>query len=310
MLDPQIRNLTWSWLLTFLAVAETESVAATARNLGLTPAAISRTVRLLEDRLGEQLFNRVGRSLALNVQGVRLRDAVREARDAVDRGLLALTADPFAGPLRVASLGVLTEHFVVPALIALQKKHPSLVPEHINLRAADANNEIARGQLDLAFHYEALSAESLITERLGQTTMSVYCGRTHPLFNARRVTQAQVLKHAFSVPQTGDSGRSMDGWPVELARVVGMRVMLLRSNLQVALAGSLLAVLPDVTAEPHVKSRELRRVPFTSLPPIEVFASYPVSVDRRGSVIAVLDAVRALLSAAASRPVGRRTARA
>jgi len=297
MESTQLRNVTWSWLLAFLAVADAGSVAGASRQLGLTPAAVSRTLRLLEDRLGQQLFNRVGRSLALNAQGARLQASVRTACDAVDRGLAALSGDPFAGPLRVASLGVLTEHFVVPALITLQQKHPALVPEHMNLGGVEANVALSRGQLDLAFHYEALNAETLVTERIGDTTMSVYCGRGHALFRKAKVTRADVLAQPFSVPQTSTSGRAMDGWPVDLPRKVGMRVTLLRSNLQVALAGGLLTVLPDVSAVNHVKAKQLRRLPFSPLPKIEVFVSYPASIDRRGSVLAVVEAVRALLSA-------------
>ena len=296
--SPQLRNVTWSWLLAFLAVADAGSVAGASRQLGLTPAAVSRTLRLLEDRLGQQLFNRVGRSLALNPQGARLQAAVRSACDTVDRGLTALSDDPFAGPLRVASLGVLTEHFVVPALITLQRRHPALVPEHMNIGGTEANVALTRGQLDLAFHYEALSAEALVTERIGDTTMSVYCGRDHALFHKAKVTRADVLAQPFSVPQTGASGRAMDGWPVDVPRKVGMRVTLLRSNLQVALAGGLLTVLPDVSAAPHVKAKQLRRLSFSTLPKIDVFVSYPASIDRRGSVLALVDAVRALLSTA------------
>lgn len=294
--NTQLRHVTWSWLLAFLAVADAGSVAGASRQLGLTPAAVSRTLRLLEDRLGQQLFNRVGRSLALNAQGARLQASVRSACDSVDRGLLALSGDPFAGPLRVASLGVLTEHFVLPALITLQKRHPALVPEHVNLGGVEANVALARGQLDLAFHYEALSAEDLVTERIGDTSMSVYCGRVHPLFAKRKVTRGDVLAQPFSVPQTGDSGRAMDGWPVEVPRKVGMRVTLLRSNVQVALAGGLLTVLPDVSAQPHLKAKQLRRLPFSPLPKIDVFVSYSASVDRRGSVLALVDAVRASLA--------------
>ncbi len=304
--DPQLRHLIWSWLPAFVAVADSGSVVGAARGLGLTPAAVSRTVRLLEDRLGQQLFNRVGRSLTLNAQGARLAASVRQAREAIDRGLLALSADPFVGALRVASLGVLTEHFVVPALIDVQRRHPQLVPEHANLRASEANDALARGQLDVAFHYEALHADAIVTERLGETTMSVYCGRGHPLFGKTRVTQRLVLDHAFSVPQTGDSGRTMDGWPVELPRKVGMRVMLLRSNVQVALGGSLLTVLPDVSAAEHVKTKALHRVPFAALPRIEVFASYPASIDRRGSVTALVDAVRARIQAPVSQRATKR----
>jgi DNA-binding transcriptional LysR family regulator len=290
-----LRRNTWNWLPAFLEVAETGSVAQASRNLNLTPAAVSRTVRLLEEEMGEQLFNRVGRSLALNTRGAALRDAVRVAIGAVDRGLSESLGDPYAGPLRVASLGVLTQHFVVPCLIELKREHESLMPEHLNLPTADANAGLVRGELEVAFYYEQMTVDQLVVERLGETTTSVYCGKGHPLFGKRRVTRADVQRHPFSVPQIGDTGRVMDGWPAQVPRQVGMRITLLRSNLDVCLSGTLLTVLPDVTAAPHVRARGLRRLPFSELPPIEVFAARHQSAPERGRVRRLIEAVRTRL---------------
>ena len=129
----RVRRSAWNWLPAFLEVAERGSVARAAAALHLTPAAVSRTVRLLEEELGRPLFTRVGRTLVLNGAGVALRDAVRDAVVAIDRGLSAATGDPFAGPLRVASLGVLTEELVVPALAELRTRHPAMLPEHVDV---------------------------------------------------------------------------------------------------------------------------------------------------------------------------------
>ena len=287
----RLRRTTWNWLPTFLEVAETGSVSAAGRQLGLTPAAVSRTLRLLEDELGEPLFNRVGRSLALNTAGAALRDAVRAAVARVDEGLRETLGDPFVGALRVASIGVLTQHFVVPCLTALKAEHPDLVPEHLNLGTADANALLARGQLHVAFYYEDVTAEHVVVERLGQTTASVYCGRGHALYGQRSVSRADILAQPFSVPQIGDSGRVMDGWPSDVPRAVGMRITMLHSNLDVALSGVMLTVLPDVTAAPHVATKALRRLPFRGLPPIDVFAARHQSASERGAVASLVRAV-------------------
>lgn len=297
----RLRRQTWNWLPAFLEVAETGSVVRASKNLGLTAAAVSRTVRLLEEELGEPLFNRVGRSLALNQNGVALREAVRSATTAVDAGLTETLGDPYVGPLRVASIGLLTEHYVVPALIELKQRHPGLQPEHQNVGTAEANALVARGRIDVAFYYEALTAEHVIVERLGETTASVYCGRAHPLFERKRLRREDVLEHPFSVPQIGDTGRVMDGWPADVPRVIGMRITMLRSNLQVCLSGSLITVLPDVTAAPHVQRRELRKLPAPPLPPIEIFAARHEAARERGGARAVIDEVRARLVGRARR---------
>lgn len=293
-----LRRSAWNWLPAFFEVAETGSIAAASRQLSLTPAAISRTIRLLEDELGEPLFNRVGRQLALNQRGAALRDALRGAVAAVDAGIAASLGDPFAGPLRVASIGVLTDQFVVPALIELKSEHAQLIPEHQNLGPADANSLLARGQLHVAFYYEELTSEHVVVERIGQLSASVYCGKGHPLFGKRRITRAEVLTYPFSVPQIGDSGRVMDGWPPDIERQVGMRITMLRSNLDVSLSGCLLTVLPDVTAAPHRKKGTLRRLPFDEVPGIEVFCARHKSSAGAGAAQELVSLIRAAVERA------------
>ncbi len=298
---PSLRRNLWNWLPTFAEVAEAGSVAAAARRLALTPAAVSRTLRLLEDALGTPVFNRVGRGLVLNPAGAALRDAVRAATRDVDAGLSESLGDPFLGPLRASSLGVLTDHVVVPALVALKRAHPDLAPEHAVHGPAEAATLLVRGLLDVAFWYEDVTAEEIVVERLGQLGASIYCGRGHPLFAARRPTLADVLAHPFSVPRIGDTGRVQDGWPSDVPRKIGMRITMLRSNLVVALSGALVTVLPDVTAAPHVAAGELRALPVLALPPIEVFAARHAGALGRPPVQLLVEEVTRQLATATRR---------
>lgn len=300
------RNL-WNWLPAFLEIAEAGSVVAAAHRLNLTPAAVSRTLGLLEDALGRPVFNRVGKKLVLNAAGVVLRDALRDATRTVDLGLSETLGDPFQGPLRVGSLGVLTD-LVLPAMLELKRAHAGLVPEHFNIGPVDANGLLVRGRLELAFYYEEVSAEDVVVERIGQLGSAIYCGRGHPLYDRRRVTRNDVLAEPFSVPRVGEAGRVRDGWPADLPRKIGMRIELLRSNLVVSLSGALLTVLPDITAAPHVERGELRKIDVISLPPIEIFvARHPTTIGRRPCELLV-DAVKRRVddAARASRPRSRR----
>lgn len=310
MLD-RLRRDVWNWLPAFLEVADAGTVSAAARRLNLTAAAVSRTLGLLEAAHGAPLFARVGRNLVLNASGRALRDAVRAATHAVDAGLSESLGDPFQGPLRVASIGVLTEHYVLPALLSLKSEHAAIIPEHANLGPAEAIDLLVRGLLDVAFYYEELTAEPLVVERLGQIGASIYCGRGHPLFHARRPTLADLERHPFSVPQVGASGRVQDGWPPDRPRTIGMRITMLRSNLTVSLSGALLTVLPDVTAAAHVAAGELRRLPpLVDLAPIGVFAARHASAAERRPAQRVIEHVRTALTAGPNPPPAKRKRRA
>lgn len=71
-------------LRTFLRVAQCGSFAAAAEKVGLTPAGISQQMRLLEDSLGHQLFDRIGKKLSLNERGLRFLPRAQRLIDQFD----------------------------------------------------------------------------------------------------------------------------------------------------------------------------------------------------------------------------------
>ncbi len=81
-------------LLTFAAVAGRRSFRAAARELGMSPSAVSHAVGSLEERLGVRLLARTTRSVALTEAGqqllARLEPALAEivaaARPCTNRG--------------------------------------------------------------------------------------------------------------------------------------------------------------------------------------------------------------------------------
>ena len=69
----------WNWLPAFRVTAETAHLPTASEALHISPSALSRTIRLLEEDVGQPLFDRVGRNIALNAAGQRLLAAVRDA---------------------------------------------------------------------------------------------------------------------------------------------------------------------------------------------------------------------------------------
>jgi len=261
----------WPYLPAFRAVAETEHLPTAAAQLHVVPSALSRSVRLMEETVGAPLFGRRGRRLVLNARGRALLQAMQQGALALERGLGRASGDAFEGDLNVGTIGVLTNHIVLPVLLDVAARNPKVQPALRTAKPRDANHRLVIGSLDLAFYYDALAMDGICCGRLGALSASVYCGKTHPLYGLKRVTQAQMLEHPFSIPDIGDRNVTMDGWPVHLERKVGFRIDLLLTNLEVALSGHFLTVLPDVVAAPHAK--RLRRFPFDIVPSIEVYGA-------------------------------------
>lgn len=113
--------LNYHHLLYFWVVAREGSIAAATRKLNLTQPTISAQLRLLEESLGEKLFEKAGRSLVLTEAG---RVALRYADEifALGRELRDTLRDrPTGKPVRV-TVGIAD---VVPKLVAYRVLHPA-----------------------------------------------------------------------------------------------------------------------------------------------------------------------------------------
>ena len=91
------------FLTTFVMVVDRGSMAAAARQLNITPAAVAQQIRTLEREIGAPLIARAGRTVMVTEAGTRILDRARELlRDAADLRTVA-NDDSTAGELRLGA---------------------------------------------------------------------------------------------------------------------------------------------------------------------------------------------------------------
>src|ERR1700676_4919958 len=103
-------------LTAFVAVADRLSFRAAASQLGVTPSALSHSMRQLEERLGIRLLHRTTRSVSLTDTGVRLLERLRPAVDQIADALEHLNqerARPF-GRLRIYVIHMAAASVIAP----------------------------------------------------------------------------------------------------------------------------------------------------------------------------------------------------
>ena len=114
-----------------LAVARRGGFAAAAKELGMSPSAVSHSVRTVEERLGAPLFARTTRSVALTEAGRTLNDsigaALQEIQDALERA--QSERGRVAGLLRLNVPQVALSMAITPIVAELARRHPQLVVE-------------------------------------------------------------------------------------------------------------------------------------------------------------------------------------
>ena len=113
-------------LRAFEAAARCGSFTLAAKELHVTPAAISQRVRLLEERLGFALFSRHANGLELTEQGRAFQPGLTDAFESIAR-LTDQVASMRAGPvLTVGVAPAFSLHWLIPRLPNFNRAHPEV----------------------------------------------------------------------------------------------------------------------------------------------------------------------------------------
>lgn len=188
----------------FVYVAEQRSFRAAARILGVTPAAVSKAVSRLEERLGTQLLHRTSRHVSLTPEGRLYLQHCREALDRLQAGEDELTrqAQVASGVVSV-SLSFVLGRPVVTGLGRLLSRYPRI---SVSLSLTDREVSLVEEQIDVAVRIGSLSDSSLVARRLHTPRWATAASPSY-LARAGAITDWQQLaEHAclrFARPAGG-----------------------------------------------------------------------------------------------------------
>lgn len=129
------------FLRVFEAVGRTSSFVAAAAEIGLSPSAVSHSIRKLEERLGHRLFLRSTREVKLSREGAILLEHVQRGLEEMGRGMALIALDE-PSPLYVHSAPSFATQWLLPRLSGFVKANPL-----IDLRIS-ASTEYARFEYD------------------------------------------------------------------------------------------------------------------------------------------------------------------
>ena len=115
-------------LPTFRVVARLGNLRAAAQELHLTHSAVSQQIKLLEEQVGFELFERRGRRIVLNAAGASLQRAVEPALDRLDEGLRAAAAAAKGEELRIrlTLLPSFAQRWLLPRMPRWRERHPDI----------------------------------------------------------------------------------------------------------------------------------------------------------------------------------------
>lgn len=222
-----MRHLNYNHLLYFWTVAREGSIAKASESLHITPQTISGQLKLLEDSVGEPLFRRVGRGLALTETGQvvslyadEIFSLGAELTQRVQNKMTGITGLPAE-----LTVGVVN---AIPKLIAFQTLAPALaLDERIRIICKEGALDQLLG--DLAIHrLDLVISDRQIPAGLNVKAYNHKLGDSHISFFAQK---RMAAKYARNFPEsldgapmllplkTSEMRRSMEDWFDEIGVV-------------------------------------------------------------------------------------------
>jgi LysR family glycine cleavage system transcriptional activator len=176
-------------LVAFESAARHQSFTQAAAELNLTQGAISRQIRVLEDRLGSSLFQRVRQRVILTDAGRAYLLEVRRLLDGLESATLRLmTVGESTNVLNLAVLPAVATHWLLPRLPDFFSKHPGI---SVNCAIRLSPFDFATDPFDAAFHYGAPIWAGAVVHHLMDEEIVPVCSPA--LRTSRRIRRVEDL---------------------------------------------------------------------------------------------------------------------
>ena len=266
--------MTLEQLRIFIAVAERQHLTQAAGALALTPAAVSASIKGLEERYGVALFDRVGRRIELSAAGraflAEAKAALAMARNA-ERTLAELSGLQ-RGTLDIHASQTIASYWLPPLLVQFRQRYPNI---QLSLTAGNTRSvaqAVLEGAADIGFIEGGIDEAELQVQTVGDDRMVVVVAPGHPWAGRRQPALADLVEGEWIMREQGSGTRSAFENAMEAAGVAAAQlkvVLELPSNEAVRAAvasGPYAAVMSALVVAEQLASGALREVKF-AMPP-------------------------------------------
>jgi len=253
-------------LLAFVTVAREGSFTRAAAVLGVTQSAVSQAVRGLEERLRIRLLTRTTRSVAPTPAGERLANAIGHRFDEIEAELDALTElrDKPAGTVRITCGDSVLRTVLLPKLTPVLREYPDITLE---FDVSYGLRDIVADRLDAGVRLGRTIAKDMIAVPIGPPLRMAVVGSPDYFERHTRPKIPQDLTSHSCINQRMPTSGGLYVWDFERrGRKANVRVdgpLIFNTTppqVDAALAGLGIALLPEDELMPHIEAGKLVRV--------------------------------------------------
>jgi len=265
----------------FTKVVQAKSFSEAARQLGVAKSAVSKQIRLLEEQIDAQLFNRSTRKLSLTEAGKiyyrHCEHIVLRAEFALDE--LRNYQNQPTGTLRVSAPVPFGRTILIPVIKQLRELYPKL---NVDLQLDDKIINVVEQGIDLTLRVGSLQDSNLIAKKLCDTPAMLIASPQYLANYGVPTSPSALVSHqwlALSVqasPYSKTFLHNITGEKTSVSLQGSLSINSVEAIIVAALNGLGVAMLAKVTIEELLSSGQLvSLLPDYQAPPVPIYAVYP-----------------------------------
>lgn len=255
----------------FVCLADELHFGRAAERLGMAQAPLSQQIKLLEQRLGTQLFHRTTRTVRLTSAGETFLWHAQELLDNVDRAIAHTRSISGEKTGRIVVGGVQTSlsQFLPPIIASFRKSWPAVIVDVVPLGTAEQLRTLESGKINVAFIRPTEETGFMRMERLSSEGFVAAVYRDHPLAKRNHIELADFTGERL-IGYAPVLGASYSGVVLDSLRQAGVHPNVVQecshtlSVLTLVAAGVGIAIVPSWVQ--FTKWPDLLFTPLPSLP--------------------------------------------
>lgn len=232
----------------FCTIAQVGSLALASVALGITPAALSKAVRLLEEELGLDLILPSGRGIVITQEGQRFATKARDLLVEVDKlSSFASGTLKNQNQMRFGSFEVFTTYLLGEIYQELEEGYELTIHELIPGKIEEA---LLDGRIDVGLTYQPILHQDLDHLEIGKVKMGVFGLKKQ--FAGKSLDELPFAVPVEPLQGVPTKAQGLDGWQPSFGhRKISFKVTLMESALELCRRGFAVSYLPSFVVDIH-----------------------------------------------------------
>ena len=240
----------------FVAVVNNNGINRAAEQMFISPSSLTRAIQLIEAELGYSLFDRIGRNIQLNKQGLKFFEETKEVITKFE-GLLTnqdLEGKALFGHYMIGGSHFLCKHILPKVLSRLASTYKNATFGVYSFDSSILIKKVHMGELDMGISFSLRASEAMDSEFISTGQMYLCGSKKHPLADA---PFSEVKKHISHYPaimhRPSESVERCDNHPVFKAHGIQPKIQLFWDSdffaLDVMAQDHSWSLLPDIVID-------------------------------------------------------------